>query len=112
MDIRRSGRLSLLLVSLAAGVSSAQEASLEPCPQGEDTGGGHAFLGFDRELRAALSSQDPTLLAVLAAYPLRVNAGGGTTSIDNAWMLRGPGSRWRARLPRRGVGWEAVQAVV
>jgi hypothetical protein len=51
MDIRRSGRLSLLLVSLAAGVSSAQEASLEPCPQSEDTGDESAFLGFDRELR-------------------------------------------------------------
>src|SRR5262249_28861215 len=46
-----------------------------------------AFVPFDRELRSPLSSSDPTLLALLAFYPLHINDADGRTSIDNAATL-------------------------
>jgi hypothetical protein len=75
------------LTLLAAAVSSAQDDSVQACLARVGRGDRKGFAAFDRELRAAVAGQDPTLLAVLAAYPLRVNADGGTTSIDNAETL-------------------------
>lgn len=48
-----------------------------------------AFLAFDAQLRAALSKPDPTAVALLAEYPMRVNEpSGGSYLIDSGETLR------------------------
>jgi hypothetical protein len=47
-----------------------------------------SFDQFDRELRVAITRQDALDLAFLVTFPLRVNDGGGTISIDDAAALK------------------------
>ncbi len=79
--------LAILLMGFCPGGADAQEGRLGEClavvaPSEEET-----FLTFDGELRAALASDDPTYLTLLASYPLRVNDNGGTINIRNATTL-------------------------
>jgi hypothetical protein len=87
MNIRAKGYLLGLLILGITHVSFTQEKALKQCLQVAGASDQEAFLTFDRELRVALSNQDPTLMAILAAYPLRVNVGGGSTSVDDATTL-------------------------
>jgi hypothetical protein len=47
-----------------------------------------AFLAFDRELRTALSKQDLLSVALLVAYPLRINENRGKYSLDDPAALQ------------------------
>jgi hypothetical protein len=87
MSVRLVASLAVALILLTTGVASGQNEKLKECLAFAGASDEKAFLAFDRELRLALSSQDPTLLTLLAAYPLRVNEDTGTTSIENARTL-------------------------
>ena len=54
------------------------------------------FLAFDRELRVALSMQDPVVVSFLVDFPLRVNHAGTSISIEEAATLR---ARFQEILP-------------
>ncbi len=78
----------LLLVSACAGL--AQNAriggSCDLAAVGlADT---KAFLRFDRELRDALSRQDPAALALLVRFPLRINDARGSYSLNEPLALQ------------------------
>lgn len=55
-----------------------------------------SFLQFDRELRTALSEEDPVIMSLLVGFPLRVNSDGGTIQINNAAALQ---SRFQEIFP-------------
>jgi hypothetical protein len=46
------------------------------------------FDQFDKELRVALTKEDPIALAFLVTFPLRVNDAGGTISINDVSALK------------------------
>lgn len=50
--------------------------------------GKESFLAFDRELRVALSKQDPAVMSLLVAFPLTVNHAGTTISIEDPATLQ------------------------
>lgn len=78
--------LALVSVSIGANTSLAQDGALGACLARAGTTDEAAFVAFDHELRSALAAPDPAILALLAAYPLRVNQN-GTTSIHDARTL-------------------------
>ena len=47
-----------------------------------------SFLAFDRELRYALSKQDPMVMSLLVGFPLRVNDGAGSILVNDATALQ------------------------
>ena len=78
---------ALLVVLFPPARAAAAQASLRMCLERSGGGNEKEFLAFDRELRAAMSSPDPTVFTLLAAYPLGVNDGDGRTSINDAATL-------------------------
>lgn len=50
--------------------------------------GKESFLAFDRELRVALSKQDPVAMSLLVYFPLKVNHAGTTISIEDPATLQ------------------------
>lgn len=86
--------LYLLALLLSTTSLSAQDSNLaDPCgamPKAGTTDAKYflTFDRFDKELRAAITSQDALTLSFLVRFPLRVNDSGGTISIDNAEALK------------------------
>lgn len=78
---------ALLVALVSPARAAAAQASLRVCLDRSGGGTEKEFLAFDRELRAAMSSPDPTFFTLLAAYPLGVNDGDGRTSIADAATL-------------------------
>lgn len=77
-----------VLAPLAAQVSNAEaQPTVRMCLDRIGGGSEKEFLAFDRELRAAMSAEDPTFVALLASYPLRMNDGNGRILIDDAPTL-------------------------
>jgi hypothetical protein len=70
----------------------AQDAKRsDPCharPAGAAAKNFFTFDQFDRELRVALTKQNPAALAFLVTFPLRVNDAGGTISLNDAAALK------------------------
>src|SRR6185312_1085859 len=80
----------MLAVLVNTRLTSAQSLdNSDPCQRQKD--GAKNFFGFvqfDKELRVALTKQDPVALAFLVRFPLRINDAGGTISIDDAAALK------------------------
>ncbi|MDE3166961.1 MAG: hypothetical protein KGN36_14235 [Acidobacteriota bacterium] len=87
--MRIAASLAMLLLT-AAGAVEAQGTRLgDGCDLAvvgaKDTAG---FLAFDRELRAAVTARDPAATALLVEFPLRVNTGHGSYSLNDPAMLQ------------------------
>lgn len=87
MTTHTSGFLLVFLL-LATRTATAQEARLDQCLENLGASNKAEFLGFDRELRAALLKEDSVSMTVLVKYPLRVNEDGGTISIEDPAALQ------------------------
>lgn len=83
------GAAALLLLA-AAGAASAQGTRLGGSCDLAVVGAGETatFLAFDRELRAAVTARDPAAVALLARFPLRVNTGHGSYSLNDPAILQ------------------------
>jgi len=77
-----------VLLSLRAGF--AQPTRLGPSCDLSIVGAKEtrSFLDFDRDLRAALSAADPASTALLVEFPLRVNTGHGSYSVNDPAILQ------------------------
>lgn len=85
--------VAFLAVFGAAAAQSKDPDKNDPCKAMPDAKASEAkhfltFEQFDKELREALSKQDVVALSFLVKWPLRVNDGGGTFSIDDATALK------------------------
>ena len=87
-------KLFVLLWLFASGLNPSRaiaQGALEkdPCHEGSVTVKNFlSFDQFDKELRVAISTQDPVALAFLVTFPLRVNDAGGSTAINDAAALK------------------------
>lgn len=85
---QRLPKVLLMVMTLATKATIAQDP-LTQCTAQAGGPGKEAFLTFDRELRAALSTQDAASLALLVDFPLRVNPPDrATISLDNQAALQ------------------------
>jgi len=85
---QRPWLILLLVVPLAMQHALAQDP-IADCTRSVGGPGKAAFLLFDRELRAALATPDAASLALLVAFPLRVNSSDeATISVDNPAALQ------------------------
>lgn len=89
-------KLALVFLALAAAFNNAsmlaQGSPRDPChAMPSDSAAAKNFFTFDqfdKELRIALTRQDPLLLAVLVKFPLVVNDDGGSISINDPHALQ------------------------
>ena len=81
--------LVLLILGLPGTAIAENDRIGENCDLSETDGPGkESFLAFDRELRAALSKQDPTAMSFLVDFPLNVDQAGTSISINNATTMQ------------------------
>jgi hypothetical protein len=84
--------LIALFFALIPEAALAQDARRsDPCAAMRDGGKAKDFLNFeqfDKELRVALTKQDPVALAFLVSFPLRVNDSGGSISLNDPAALK------------------------
>lgn len=79
----------LILVLLIFATSAVAQSSPAPAVSQGSEQKTCALLGFEKELRDAVSKEDVGRIALLADYPLRVNDGRGSFYIHDPASLFG-----------------------
>ena len=76
-------QLAALLLVVASSAFGQGSKPDDPCDLDSKP-----FLEFDKELREAITKQDPVAMAFLVRFPLRINSDAGKYSLDDAEALR------------------------
>jgi hypothetical protein len=85
----RSAILLLTALIYTTGMLAQDSKRNDPCHAKPDSAQNFfSFDQFDKELRSALTKQDPVAMSFLVTFPLRVNDAGGTISLDDAAALK------------------------